>query len=202
MEAIRLRHALRADLDAVVAIWVDAFAADPYFRWIAASDDAYGAFAADWLAMIAGLAFERGHTYLDPAVTVAVAWIPPDLSLVSPADLERVRGIIAHHAGAARADEAFATIVAARAHAIEEPHWTLQYIGVRAVAQGRAVGAAAVAPVLRRIDDDGLPCGLVSSNPRNFSFYQRLGFEVAATVATPDGAVALRPMRRAAGSSA
>jgi len=135
VEAIRLRQALRADLDAVVAIWVDAFAADPYFRWIAAGDDAYRAFAADWLAMIAGLAFERGHTYLDPAVTVAVAWIPPDLPLVSPADLERVKGILARHAGPARSEDAFATILAARAHGIEQPYWTLQYIGVRAAAQ-------------------------------------------------------------------
>lgn len=63
------------------------------------------------------------------------------------------------------------------------------------------MGVAAVAPVLARIDDDGLPCGLVSSNPRNLSFYARLGFEVAATVPTPDGAAALRPMHRLTGAS-
>jgi hypothetical protein len=33
-----LRHALRADLATVVEIWVDAFARDPYLRWIQPDD--------------------------------------------------------------------------------------------------------------------------------------------------------------------
>ncbi len=31
---MRLRHARRVDLPAVVDVWVDAFARDPYLRWI------------------------------------------------------------------------------------------------------------------------------------------------------------------------
>lgn len=86
--------------------------------------------------------------------------------------------------------------MAARAHAVDEPHWTLQYIGVRPGRQGAGLGAAAVAPILAVIDAEALACGLVSTNPRNVPFYERLGFRVKAEVATPDGAAALRPMRR------
>jgi ribosomal protein S18 acetylase RimI-like enzyme len=86
--------------------------------------------------------------------------------------------------------------VAARGYSIEEPHWTLQYLGVRPSAQGRGLGARVVSPTLAAVDADGLPCGLVSSNTRNVSFYERLGFAVAAEVPTPDGAVVLRPMHR------
>jgi GNAT superfamily N-acetyltransferase len=148
------------------------------------------------LTMIAELAFERGHTYLAPTGQVATAWIPPDLSLVTADDIVRVRAIVAVHAGEQRAEQALTTIVAARAHGIDEPHWTLQYIGVRAASHGQGLGAAAVAPLLERCDADGIPCGLVSTNPRNVSFYERLGFAAVTEVPTPDGVAVLRPMHR------
>lgn len=195
---VRMRHALRADLPGIVELWVDAFAGDPYLRWIQPDDELWPAFGAAWMTFVAELAFERGHTYLDDQAEVAIAWIPPDLSLVSPDDVVRGRGIIEAHAGEERADEAFTTILAARSHSMEEPHWTLQYLGVRSGHQGRGLGAAAVAPMLDVCNADGLPCGLVSSNARNVPFYARFGFEVAAEVPTPDGAAALRPMHRAA----
>jgi GNAT superfamily N-acetyltransferase len=148
------------------------------------------------MTFILELAFERGHLYLADPLDVAVAWIPPDLSLVGPDDIARGRAIIAEHAGEARADEALATIIAARGHALEAPHWTLQYIGVRSAAQGTGLGMAAVAPILQTCDAEQLSCGLVSTNPRNVSFYERLGFRVDAEVTTPDGAATMRPMHR------
>jgi GNAT superfamily N-acetyltransferase len=192
----RLRHALRADLPTIVEIWVEAFAADPYLRWIVPDDAGWPSFGSAWMAFIADLAFERGHTYLTAGADAAVAWIPPDLSLVGADDVARGRGIIEAHAGAARADDAVATIMAARGHAMDAPHWTLQYIGVRPGAQGRGRGVALCAPVLGRCDDEGLPCGLVSTNPRNISFYERLGFTVDGEVTTPDGVATMRPMHR------
>ena len=84
---------------------------------------------------------------------------------------------------------------------LEAPHWTLQYIGARTAQRGTGLGAAAVAPGLRVCDDEQRPCELVSTNPRNVSFYERLGFHVTAEVPTPDGATALRAMHRASASS-
>lgn len=196
MDTAPLRHALRADLDTVVDIWVDAFDDDPYFRWIAADDATYREFVPEWLSFIAHLVFERGHTYLDRDERVAIAWIPPDLALVGPPEVERATGIIATHAGEARAADALSTIMTARGHALAVPHWTLQYLGVRSTSRGHGVGAAAVVPGLERCDADGLPCGLVSTNPRNVSFYERLGFRTVAEVPTPDAAALLRPMHR------
>jgi GNAT superfamily N-acetyltransferase len=189
-----LRQALRADLPAITEIWVDAFVGDPYLRWIAPDDDTWRSFGHEWMGFIAGLCFERGHTFVDDAV--AIAWIPPDLALVGPDDLARGRAIIEHHASTERAEQAVTTILAARGRAMEESHWTLQYVGVRQASTGQGLGAAAVAPTLAAIDRDGLPCGLTSSNPRNVAFYERLGFRVVAEVPSPDGAVTLRPMER------
>ena len=195
---MRLRHALGADLPAIADLWVDAFAGDPYLRWIEPDDARWADFGRAWMTFIVELTFERGHTYLDGGADVAVAWIPPDLSLVRPDDVTRGRAIIAAAAGEARADDAVATILAARSRALEEPHWTLQYLGVRSGRRGTGLGLAAVTPMLEVCDADGVPCGLVSTNPRNLTFYERLGFQAYAEVTTPDGAATLRPMHRAA----
>ena len=198
MGTVRLRHALRADLPTIVDIWVDAFTDDPYFRWIAPNDDRRRTFLRAWLTLIVNLTFEHGHTFVGDPADVAIAWSPPDLELMTPDDLERARGIIAAHAGEARADESCATLECAYAHFLATPHWTLQYIGVRRANHGTGLGTAAVAPGLARCDHDGMSCSLMSSNVRNVPFYERLGFKVAAEAWTPDGATALRPMHRAA----
>jgi len=191
-----LRHAVRADLAEVIDIWVDAFATDPFFRWIAPEDATYRAFGPDWMTFISELCFERGHTFIGDRV--AIAWIPPDLALVTAADMRRGGDLIAKHAGDARAEETLGVVIQARGHAIEAPHWTLQYIGVRSSATGTGLGARAVQAGLAVVDRDGLPCGLISTNPRNLSFYQRHGFSIVAEVDAPGRAASLRPMLRPA----
>jgi GNAT superfamily N-acetyltransferase len=194
---VRTRQAVRADLDAIADVWVDAFSGDPFLRWMGDADDAsWPAFGRAWLSFIAGMCFERGHMIVTEPAGAAVAWIPPDLSMMGPGDMDRAAAIIAEHAGDARRDEAVTTMMAAGSHSSPEPHWTLQYIGVGSALQGQGVGAALVGPYLRRCDEDGLPCGLVSSNPRNVPFYERFGFTVTAEVPNPDGSATLRPMLR------
>jgi GNAT superfamily N-acetyltransferase len=195
---VRLRHALRRDLEAIVDLWVDAFAADPFLRWIQPDDQRWPAFGNAWMRFIADLVFERGHTYVADPADAAIAWVPPDIALVGPDDFARGRSIIAANAGDARADEALTTIIAARGHALEGPHWTLQYIGIRPGRQATGLGAAAAAPILSVCDHEALPCGLTSSNLRNVAFYERLGFHVVAEVQTPDGQAVMRPMHRPA----
>ncbi len=195
-----LRHALRADLPRVVDTWVEAFESDPFFRWIAPLDETWREFGTAWLSMIAELCFERGHTFV--AGEAAIAWVPPDLALVGPDDVERAVDILATHAGEKRAAKALGGIVEAQGHALKEPHWTLQYVGVRRADQGFGLGAAVAKIGLRVVDTDGLPCALTSTNPRNLPFYERLGFTVTAEVELPGGAAALRPMVRPAHAQA
>jgi len=193
-----VRRGSQSDLPTVIDIWVDAFAEDPYFQWIQPDRAQWPEFGSEWMSFIAEACFERGHLYIAESEDAAIAWVPPEVSLLSPDSIARGREVLARHGGAERAGHAFETIVAARAHDLDVAHWTLQYLGVRPASQGRGLGALIVAPGVRLVDDDGLPCGLVSTNPRNVSFYERLGFSVVAEVFSPDHAVALRPMRRPA----
>ncbi len=192
-----LRPADPRDVPRIAELWVAAFEDDPFLRWIQPDDDGWSAFGSAWMTFIAELVVERGRTFLADPLDVALAWVPPDVALVGADDFARGRAIIAEHAGEARADEALNTIVTARGHAPEVPHWTLQYIGVRPGRQGLGLGAVAVAPILSVCDRDGVTCGLVSTNPRNVPFYERIGFVVEAEVPTPDGVATMRPMHRA-----
>ena len=191
-----LRRALRRDLAAVVDIWVDAFSRDPYLRWLAPDDTTWATLGPAWLGFIADQCFERGHTYLSRGGEVAVAWIPPDANFATAETFTAAYETVATIVGAERAGASIETVLQARAHSLTDSHWTLQYFGARSAHQGRGLGALAVAPILAECDADGLPCGLISTNPRNLTFYARHGFRVVAEVPTPDGAAVLRPMHR------
>jgi len=71
----------------------------------------------------------------------------------------------------------------------KEPHWYLAALGTAPDRQGKGEGSAALAPILQRCDDEGLPAYLESSKESNIPFYRRHGFEVTGEVRVPDGPV-------------
>ena len=97
-----------------------------------------------------------------------------------------------------RAEDVIAGMAATVANRPVEPHFTLHSVAVHRDAQGRGAGAALLAPVLARCDEDGLLACLDSSNIRNIAFYERLGFEVTGETRLPGGTVTMRSMVRAA----
>jgi ribosomal protein S18 acetylase RimI-like enzyme len=72
-------------------------------------------------------------------------------------------------------------------HPQDPPHWYLVILGTEQAAQGRGLGSALLDQVLARIDADGMPAYLESSNERNLALYGRHGFEVTSEVAIPGG---------------
>ena len=68
-------------------------------------------------------------------------------------------------------------------------------IGVDPEQRGRGLGQPLMARVLEVADAEEVACYLESSNPRNLSFYERLGFEVLEEVTLPNGPT-IRPMWR------
>lgn len=77
-----------------------------------------------------------------------------------------------------------------------DPHFYLAGFGVHPRAQGRGFGAALLDHMIERLDREGLPGYLESSNPRNVSLYARHGFEVSGTLDVPEGAPPVTPMWR------
>jgi GNAT superfamily N-acetyltransferase len=81
-------------------------------------------------------------------------------------------------------------------HHPKEPHWYLEALGAVPEARGTGVGKRVVQPVLDACDDARLPAYLESSNPRNWSFYERLGFVRGQPLPVPRGCPLVMPMRR------
>jgi GNAT superfamily N-acetyltransferase len=71
----------------------------------------------------------------------------------------------------------------------EEPHWYLAALGTAPEQQGKGEASAALAPVLQRCDDEGVPAYLESSKESNLPFYRRHGFEVTTELRVPGGPV-------------
>ncbi len=87
----------------------------------------------------------------------------------------------------------------AAAHEGHPDHFYLNTIGIDASRRGRGEGRRLIEPVLEEADRSDLGTYLESSNPRNVSFYRRLGFEVTDEIVLPGpgpGPV-IRPMWRA-----
>jgi GNAT superfamily N-acetyltransferase len=68
-----------------------------------------------------------------------------------------------------------------------EPHYYLAALGVDPAHQGRGHGVRVITPVLDRCDATGTLAWLESANPKNHSFYRRLGFELVREATVKDG---------------
>ena len=57
-------------------------------------------------------------------------------------------------------------------------HWFLQCIGVDHQFQGRGYASKLLRPMLKRIEEEGLPCYLETLEKQNVRFYEHFGFKV------------------------
>ncbi|HCY83512.1 MAG TPA: N-acetyltransferase [Desulfobacteraceae bacterium] len=63
--------------------------------------------------------------------------------------------------------------------------WYLSILGLCPDCQGKGLGKKLLAPVLEETDNLGVPAYAESFTPKNFSFYERLGFKPAKLVDEP-----------------
>ncbi len=82
---------------------------------------------------------------------------------------------------------------------VERRHWYLMVLGVQPPEQGTGMGTSLMRPVMRRADEDGLPCYLETGTEVNVRFYSRRGFEVVSEGNLPGGGPPYWCMRRPPG---
>lgn len=83
-----------------------------------------------------------------------------------------------------------------RLHPSKPDHWYLHYLGVEPRRQGRGIGGALLAPVLKVCDEKGIGAYLESSTERNRVLYERNGFSVTDTFYLPVRGPVIREMWR------
>jgi ribosomal protein S18 acetylase RimI-like enzyme len=171
--------------EAAGALIAHAFLDDPVMSWVFAEPGARSKLEAFFGFLTVEAYVPLGATTL--TAEACAVWTPP-LPPEWPAErVERFRAVM----GEACTPEDLARLQA-MGEATEavhptESHWYLSVLAVHPHLRGHGFGGALLEHTLRRVDADGLPAYLESTNPRNVSLYERYGFEVVGAIELTDG---------------
>lgn len=181
------------DRACLVQTAVLAFVADPMARWISDRAAPFLAATGDFFDAFGGQAFELGTAWSANDGQAVAMWLPPG----AEPDGERMVGILQENAPAEKLEEMMVVLGQMEHFHPHEEHWYLPIIGCDPLYLGQGLGGMLMKTALERVDADGLPAYLESSNRRNVSLYERHGFEVIGEIQHGSSPVML-PMYRAA----
>jgi len=170
------RAATSDDLTAVTLTISRAFHEDPTWSWAfpdpSRREEQYAIF---WSFMITG-AMRYPWVLMTDGAEVASVWIPPGGTEIADEAEAEIEPLLSELIGP-RADEVLELLERFEAaHPREEPHFYLSLLGTDPAYAGRGLGMALLAENLERVDQEGMPAYLESSNPRNNHRYERHGF--------------------------
>lgn len=192
---MELRQAQPADLEPLTRLFTEAFGADPLWRWAFPGDDGLEAM---WRLYI-GSALRYPATWIAGDFAAASLWIPPGGEELTPEEEERVEPLLEGHVGPRTPDVLELLDRFDGSHPRAEPHYYLSLLGTATAHRGRGLGMALLRENLRRMDDEGVPAYLESSNPANDERYAGVGFRGVSRFTTPDDARTVTGMWRAVG---
>jgi GNAT superfamily N-acetyltransferase len=192
--AQRTRVAGAGDLEGLTSTLTAAFATDPLWRW--AFPD-----AADlevWWRFLIESALRYPWIWVSGDFRAAAVWIPPNGTELTAAEEKRVDPLLAELIGprAGEVEELLERFEAS--HPRERPHYYLSLLGTHPDHRGHGLGMGLLAENLVRIDAEGMPVYLESSNPANNRRYEALGFRQVGEFSTPDQAHTVATMWREA----
>ena len=169
------------------------FAADPMARWVWPDSSEYLRIMPRFVNAFGGRAFEHGTAYVTSGARAAALWLPPG---IEPDEAE-MGAIMEESLRPEIAEDIGAVMKGMAEHHPSEPHWYLPLVAADPNWIGQGLGTLLMKHALRRCDEEGSAAYLESSNPRNISFYQRLGFKITGRIQSGSSPV-LTPMLRPA----
>lgn len=194
-----LDHATAADSPAIRTVLARAYRMNPLMAWAlpdaATREDACAA----WLGPSVDryLAVGRVHVArLDGRVVGVAAWRVPGAA-APPESLPSPSGVLAALVGRARAHEILDALGSAARLAPESPSAYLNYLAVDPDLQGRAIGRRLAGVGIAAADDADVGTYLGTTDPRNLSFYRRLGYVEEGAVTLGADGPALTVLHRA-----
>jgi GNAT superfamily N-acetyltransferase len=163
-----------------------AFHDDPVFRWFSPGDGRRRAMLPGFFDVFVEAFMRHGEAYADAGFAGAALWSYPGSDPIAdgPGYAERLGEL-----AGTDAERLFTIVETLEAVAPQEPHYHLQFLGVRPEHQGQGLGGALMAPVLERCDREGVPAYLEATSDRNRAMYERHGFECRAAILVPGGPV-------------
>jgi GNAT superfamily N-acetyltransferase len=172
-----IRPATMADRKRMARTLASAFEHDPTFGYLFPDDRSRFRRLEGFFDMAAPhLGLRHGASFLTEDGDAAAVWVPPDQwRMPITTQLRMLPGFL-RWAGRHTPRVLGAFNQMEKAHPHEPPSWYLLALGTEREHQGKGLGSALVQDMLGRIDEQGLPAYLESSNPRNVPFYARHGF--------------------------
>ena len=167
------------------------FAADPVARWASPDAATYMRRRHEFFGAFGGAAFEHGTAFVADDGAAVATWLPPG---VAP-DGEVMAAIMDEQTPPHRKAEMDDLVGQMDRFHPQEPVWYLPLIAADPAHRGRGLGTALMEAAIERIDADGRPAWLESSNPRNIPLYERFGFERIGEIQTETSPL-LTPMVR------
>src|SRR3954470_11197461 len=158
-----IRTAAAADLDRLTSLFTDAFREDPVWSWAFPGGDGMDA----WWRLFIGSALRYPCVWILGDYAAASVWIPPGGVELTEAEEQRIAPLLRELVGA-RADAVLDLVQRFEdAHPRGEPHHYLSLLATAPLQRGQGLGMALLRANLRRIDEDGAPAYLESTNPAN-----------------------------------
>ncbi len=184
----RVRVATSADRKVVARILTAAFYDDPLMRWVFPHANRRKGALKRIFEMEAGNFLKRGMVLLTENEQAAATWLPPGAKEpFCPLTVLRSFPTWFLAAGPLRSLQAVRSFVATERKHPKEPHYYLGSVGVAPEIQGQGFGSALLAEMMPRIDAEGAPSYLLSSNDRNVPLYERFGYQVIEEMRIPHG---------------
>ncbi|HXW46458.1 MAG TPA: GNAT family N-acetyltransferase [Streptosporangiaceae bacterium] len=199
-----IRPARRDEAGLIGEVLADAFAEDPVFAWLISPQvrDRDRRLRTFFTSMSRGYLRLSKPCFLTGDASAAALWAGPGAwpMPLSQMILEAAPSGLAFRSRLIRALRT--QLQVERLHAEQhQPHAYLGYLGTRGDRQGEGLGTRMLQEVLGRLDTDGVPAYLESSNERNLALYERNGFRVVGELrALGHGPTIWRMWREPAGS--
>lgn len=175
----------QAEIPLAANILARGFFDDPMFSFIFLEPknrlDALAAFFQVFLADTV----RRGEVLIAPNENGAIAWYPSNVRVFND-DFDEVSAELAQVAitfGGLSAAERFEQIVSlGEKFEPQQAHCEIMLIALVPEARGKGIGRDLLFPVLNHANEQQVGCYLISSNPRNISFYEGQGFRQISSI--------------------
>ena len=189
MSGIPVRKVEKRDIPQLSEVLALAFDNDPAMRWATREDEK----RLDALRDLYNYCIEDSLRYGEETTTedlrACAVWTPPEATEEKPT-LTYILRMLPRYlrwTGISKWSRLYKFHERCVEKRSKESHFYLDFIGVHPEKQGQGYASALLCHTLTRLDAQGLPAYLESSNPRNNPLYQRHGFQIIDEIHLPNG---------------
>lgn len=194
----RPRVATAADARSIVATLAGAFDADPLWNWAFPDPGKRAKQFETWFGLFVESALPNGWVWISGEGKATSVWTPPNKTELSAEAKAKVEPFLTDELGA-HAESVLEVMERFEAAAPDDQSfYYLSFLGTHPEYRGQGIGMKLLESNLARVDAEGMPAYLESSNPANNARYERLGFKPRSGFETPDEKHAVTTMWREA----